>query len=527
MNRATCHALASRRLLGAMRRRLALARQYLSPDACPYPAEAALAWLVDHGSRGCLPTEGAPHNCPATTAGAMQTLFEFGQSAAAEEACRWLLDVQLSDGSFPDAGGQHASLFHTGQALGGLLIMADHVPDAAECARRAASFLARHVNERGRVVPLEQVGGSFDHWARPAVHLAWLAPLAAAGRRWNNAGWEHRVRAAVDRLSRRGEWFDWDGPLDWFTPSLAALLDLGYVAEARGILRSLQVQQLRDGSVISTNGSHPLSSAALAHLAALWYRLGERRRADRAVACLRRRQRVSGGIVGAGQHEAASQTSREATAATKYFLDACRHQVQVAFEADFQRLPDEIEPNDARLEAVRHWVSELGIAPRVADVGCGKGRFLRRLHAEFPAAELTGIDPACSALARLPKRVTACQGGLLRLPAGDGAFDGAFAVESLEHALLAERAVDELCRVVRPGGRVLVIDKNRALYSLSERAPWERWFAREEVANWLARHCEDVTISPLPTGGHRRGKPLFLCWQATRRRAAAALRAAA
>ena len=35
-------------------------------------------------------------------------------------------------------------------------------------------------------------------------------------------------------------------------------------------------------------------------------------------------------------------------------------------------------------------------------------------------------------------------------------------MESLEHALLPEQAVAELCRVVRPGGSVLVIDKDRA-----------------------------------------------------------------
>ena len=39
-------------------------------------------------------------------------------------------------------------------------------------------------------------------------------------------------------------------------------------------------------------------------------------------------------------------------------------------------------------------------------------------------------------------------------------FDAAYATESLEHAVDIETAVDEMCRVVRPGGRIVIIDKN-------------------------------------------------------------------
>jgi ubiquinone/menaquinone biosynthesis C-methylase UbiE len=43
-------------------------------------------------------------------------------------------------------------------------------------------------------------------------------------------------------------------------------------------------------------------------------------------------------------------------------------------------------------------------------------------------------------------------------------FDGAYATESLEHAVEIERAVSEICRVVRSWGRITVIDKKcRAL----------------------------------------------------------------
>ena len=46
------------------------------------------------------------------------------------------------------------------------------------------------------------------------------------------------------------------------------------------------------------------------------------------------------------------------------------------------------------------------------------------------------------------------------LPFENESFDAAYATESLEHAVDIERAVAEICRVVKPGGRIVIIDKN-------------------------------------------------------------------
>ena len=46
------------------------------------------------------------------------------------------------------------------------------------------------------------------------------------------------------------------------------------------------------------------------------------------------------------------------------------------------------------------------------------------------------------------------------LPFDNEAFDCAYATESLEHAVEIGRAVGEICRVVKRGGRIAIIDKN-------------------------------------------------------------------
>ncbi len=108
---------------------------------------------------------------------------------------------------------------------------------------------------------------------------------------------------------------------------------------------------------------------------------------------------------------------------------------------------------------------------RILDLGCGKGRFARILADR--GARVVGLDISAAMLA-------AARGGALhrvrgsarRLPFRDATFDAAIAVEVFEH--LESRAIDEACdellRVLRPGGRFVLVDKN--VYAMSARRPW-------------------------------------------------------
>jgi malonyl-CoA O-methyltransferase len=178
-------------------------------------------------------------------------------------------------------------------------------------------------------------------------------------------------------------------------------------------------------------------------------------------------------------------------------------------------LPVTIDPFDGRLQAARRWLAGLAPIAKVADVGCGPGRFVRQLALEFPGVRFVGVDPSRRWLSRLPDEIEPRLGSLLAIPAADGEFDGVLAVESLEHALLPEHAVSEICRVVRRGGSVLVIDKHRARQPLSRHEPWEQWCEPREVVQWLSLACDDVYCEPVSHGRRPPARPLFLAWSGT------------
>lgn len=90
------------------------------------------------------------------------------------------------------------------------------------------------------------------------------------------------------------------------------------------------------------------------------------------------------------------------------------------------------------------------------DLGCGGG--LLAPHIAGFGYTHVGVDMAASALRQARAHgVVPIKGDVLHLPLGDGCADVVVAGEILEHVTDLDTAVTEACRVLRPGG-LLVLD---------------------------------------------------------------------
>ena len=181
--------------------------------------------------------------------------------------------------------------------------------------------------------------------------------------------------------------------------------------------------------------------------------------------------------------------------------------------ADEENFPTTIDPRIYHVQLIFEYLGDLN-GKRVLDAGCGKGRFARVLGERYPRASIAGLDLAEAMLRCVPEGVGACAGSMTALPFGDGAFDCAYATESLEHAVDIETAVAELCRVVRPGGRIVVIDKNSKQWGRLKTPEWEKWFGRKELERLLARHCAKVSSREISYWEDVAPDGLFLAWLA-------------
>ncbi len=198
-------------------------------------------------------------------------------------------------------------------------------------------------------------------------------------------------------------------------------------------------------------------------------------------------------------------------------LDAAlRGRIRASFEeaaSDEEHFPSTIDPRIYHVQLLLDHFGDLA-GSRVLDVGCGKGRFARILAERHPLARVWGLDLSLAMLRFAPPSIRTCAGSMTELPFADGSFHAAYATESLEHAVEIPTAVAEICRVVVPGGRIVIIDKNAAQWGRLETPEWERWFHRKELERLLRRHCREVSSRFISYWEDVPPDGLFLAWLA-------------
>jgi ubiquinone/menaquinone biosynthesis C-methylase UbiE len=106
----------------------------------------------------------------------------------------------------------------------------------------------------------------------------------------------------------------------------------------------------------------------------------------------------------------------------------------------------------------------LGAGARILDVGCGTGEISARLLELFPAASLVGVDleephleRARRLCARFGDRARFHRDDALALSAESGQFDLVVSRHVLQAVSDAARSLDEMIRVLKPGGRLHAI----------------------------------------------------------------------
>jgi ubiquinone/menaquinone biosynthesis C-methylase UbiE len=182
---------------------------------------------------------------------------------------------------------------------------------------------------------------------------------------------------------------------------------------------------------------------------------------------------------------------------------------------DEENYPSAVDP---RIYHVKLTLQHLGNLneKRVADIGSGKGRFARIVREQYPSASIYALDLAEAMLARTPSGIHRCLGTMTALPLATASCDGAYAIESLEHAIDISTGVAELCRIVKPSGRIVIIDKNIHAWGRLKTPAWERWFDRRELERLLARHCSEVSSQAISYWEDVQPDGLFLAWLAVK-----------
>lgn len=112
---------------------------------------------------------------------------------------------------------------------------------------------------------------------------------------------------------------------------------------------------------------------------------------------------------------------------------------------------------ERRLQMIQRWSDLSG---RILDDGCGLGTYLEAF--EPYSAHRFGLEVEIERAVRaLPRAEGIVQALGEQLPFSDDSFDCVLSNEVLEHVTDDRRALAEMVRVTRPGGRILIFCPNR------------------------------------------------------------------
>lgn len=207
---------------------------------------------------------------------------------------------------------------------------------------------------------------------------------------------------------------------------------------------------------------------------------------------------------------------------------------------EFARPTPQTRADDARLEEIRRlrkesfashgderrqlvpgrswaaWARALGLLMPpmdVADLGCGEGYLT--LEAARWARHVTAVDRSKDVLARgrdLARRrkltnITWKRGDLERVPIADASMDLALLSQALHHAQHPERALAETARILRPGGRVLLLDLREHDQAWVRTTLGDKWLGFSESALHALLRDAGFTNIVIRTGARRTGDP--------------------
>lgn len=152
----------------------------------------------------------------------------------------------------------------------------------------------------------------------------------------------------------------------------------------------------------------------------------------------------------------------------------------------------------------------------VGDLGCGTGQ-VAELLAPF-VAQVVAVDESAAMLSAARKRlreqdnVIVREGDLAALPIDDDALDAALIFLVLHYTAEPADVLAEACRVLRPGGRVLIVDMmphDRGDFRDQMGHVWQG-FGADEMTRWAeSAGLHALRYHPLPADPAARGPTLF------------------
>ena len=432
------------------------------------------------------------------------TLIEAGEHRLAEIYSDFLSKMQRPNGSLTGSDGKE-NIFDSAQVLRGFLDASQYWERFKPYALKTLNYIITSIEKSG-LIPFTYEGGNVPKF----IHIFILPVLAKAAEVLGNPEYLEISKKSLQFYKTAPNVIDINYLTHFLAYIIDGFIDMGELEFVRPTVKKIFSFQRKDGGIPAFPNVKWICSTGVAQFAIIGYKLGMKEEADRAINYLCKFQNPSGGFFGSYGVFAKYFPIDEISWANKFFIDAVHLKISSFFDQHASTFPKTISKKDGRLKSVLAHLGNLN-NKKVLDAGCGKGRFAAEIKKLYPSCEVHGVDISEELLREVPDSIIKKKGSVLNLPYETAMFDGIFCIEVLEHAIRTKKVIEELCRVLKDDGRIIIIDKNIEKLGTMIITDFEQWFDKNKVKTYLEKYCNDVQAKEIPSETFK-ADGLFLAW---------------
>lgn len=462
---------------------------------------------------------------PEVTGYLIPSLIQWGERELAESYAQYLCSIQKEDGSWYDSDGHAPYVFDSAQILKGLLAARSMLSCADTPIIKGCDWILSNMKPDGRLTTPDREAWGNEDYCSELVHIYCLTPLREAGKLYGRPDYleaADRILAYYKR-EKLEQIRNFSLLSHFYAYVMEGLCDLGETELCKEAMMRLEKYRNRRQGIPGLHDVPWVCSTGMFQLAAVWYKLGELDKGNSLFHYALSLQNPSGGWFGSypapsifakfyrGRKQPYYFPKDEISWANKYFLDALALKEGLEFERMAPMFMENIDISDGRYLAVRNELESCGEGVMVCDAGCGKGRYLKHLAQELPQNTYYAMDLSGQVMGGIDCVSDKRTGMLTQIPYESNKFDLVYSCEALEHAINLEGAFKELYRIVKPGGKLIIIDKPLECMGSLAVYEWEQWISDEDIHR-LSTECGGTLeiIKSVPYEGRDDG--LFRAW---------------
>ncbi len=266
--------------------------------------EKALKWIHNNtvgNDEGIIVTTLKPVLYPEVTGYYIPSLLNVGELELARKFAKKMCELQKEDGSWYDSDDVYPFVFDSCQILKGLVAIRDIMPEVDDHIIKGIDWVFSNLQSDGHLVqPNRDVWGEDDTHCNDLIHIYCMSPILEAAKALNRPEYAKKANQVLDFYvnNYRDRIVNYTLFSHFYAYVIEGLIDCGRIEIAKEAMQNFEKYRKDTGEICAYNDVKWVCSTATFQFAVIWYKLGEKKKADIAYNYMCSLQNPTGGWFG-------------------------------------------------------------------------------------------------------------------------------------------------------------------------------------------------------------------------------------